>query len=160
MKVYRLVLPFVAFLLFAGAGKKPDLAVRMHAEANQQDTTTFALPAELLYPTPHTAYMERVPRISERDIKSIFITPASDGTFGCAFKLNETGRLHLEVLSTELRGKSLVVLLQTKNAPAHQLPDLVIDSKITDGVIYVPHGITALEIKVLEKEFHVANPKK
>ena len=65
-----------------------------------------------------------------------------------------------EVLSTELRGKSLVVLLQTKNAPAHQLPDLVIDRKISDGVIYVPHGITALEIKVLEKEFHVSNPKK
>ncbi len=159
MRLHLFALPLLAFFLFTGMNRPPDLAFRVHVEANQQDTSTFSAPAELQYPTPHTAWIEKIPRISEREVKAIFLTPASDGTWGCAFKLDETGRLHLEVLSTEKRGKSLVVFLQTKNF-THQVIDLVIDQKISDGVIYVPHGITSKEVKILQKEFHVANPRK
>jgi hypothetical protein len=159
MRFHHLALPLLALLLFTGGIRKPPLAFRVHVEANQQDTTTFASAVELQYPTPHTAYVEKIPRISERDVRSIFLTPANDGTWGCAFKLDDTGRLHLEVLSTDMRGKSLVVFLQTKTF-THQVIDLIIDRPISDGVIFVPHGITANEVKILEKEFRVANPRK
>ena len=152
--VCRILLPVLAFLCFAAAAKKqPDVTVRIHAEANPQDGERFANPAALRFP-PRAAYIQKVPVVSERHIKAIYPFQAPDGSWGCAFKLDGSGRLALEVLSTDRRGSSIVVFLSTRKA-THQVIDMVIDQRVTDGVITVQQGLTELEIQLLKKQFPV-----
>lgn len=152
--VCRLLLPVLALVCFSAAAKKgPELTVRFHAEANQQDTERFASPAQLRFP-PRSVFIEKVPTLSERHIKAIFPFKAPDGTWGCAFQLDGSGRLALEVLSTDRKGTSLVVFVSTKNQ-THQVIDMLVDQRVTDGVVTVQHGLTDLEIAMLRKQYRV-----
>ncbi len=149
----RLAFCSLALLFLPGAASKNyQIGIRFHTEANANDSGVFSSPVTVQYPAAHQAYVEQVPRVSERDVKGIYPFPAEDGSYGCAFYLDGTGRLHLEVLSTERRGTCLVVFLQTKLG-VHHVGDLLIDQRISDGIIVVPRGFTQLEISALEKEF-------
>lgn len=150
MRTVSRLLPLFA-LLFLGAAKKPALSVRFHLEANARDGEPFAMPVKLRNP-PRDAFAERVPSISERDVRAIFPVTAPDGSFGCAFQLNKHGSLKLQTMSLEKRGSAIVVFISTK-AGMHQVIDLVIDKPIRDGIIYVPQGMTQLEILALQKQF-------
>ena len=141
-----------------GMGGKPPVAIRFFVEANAQDTEHFSNPIHLLNP-PRDAYIENVPEISERMIKGIYPFKAANGTWGCSFKLDESGRLSLEMLSTSRRGSSIVAMLSTK-AHTRTVIDMLIDKQITDGVISIPYGLTELEIAVLTREFPVLGEKK
>ncbi len=153
------LLSLLAVVFLTGSAGQPPITVRFFAEANQQDTERFAAPAHLQYPTPHSAFIERIPTVSERDIVSIYPFPAADGTWGCAFKLEESGKLHLYVLSTERKGSSLVVFVQTK-LYVRQVIDMVIDKPNDDGIISIPRGFTQPEIAMLSKQFRVMGSKK
>src|SRR5690349_18301086 len=120
----RLFIPLIALLLLCGAAKKPELTVRFHTEANQRDGDAFASPIQLKYP-PRPAFIEKVPSLSERNIQAIYPFEAPDGTWGCAFKLDNSGRINLEVLSTERRGTSLIAFVSTK-ANTHQVAEMII----------------------------------
>jgi hypothetical protein len=141
-----------------GMGGKPPVAVRFFVEANAQDTDRFASPIKLQNP-PREAYIEKVPSISERMIKAIYPFQAANGTWGCAFKLDEGGRLNLEAASATRRGNSMVAFVGTKTG-THQVVDMLIDKPIHDGVITIPYGLTEIEIAALSKEFPVLGQKK
>ena len=155
---FRFTFCLLALALLPGAAsKKIDAGIRFHTEANPNDTAVFSTSVIIQYPTAHQAYVEKVPRVSERDVRAIYPFPANDGSWGCAFYLDDQGRIHLESLSTEKRGSCLVVFLSTKMG-VHHVADLVIDQRITDGIIVVPHGFTQLEITMLQKEFKSLRP--
>ena len=145
-------------LTFLGMAKKPPLTVRFHLEANKLDTERFATPVQLKHP-PREAYMERVAALSERNIVAIFPFTAADGTWGCSFKLDNSGRINLEVLSTERRGSTLVGFISTKSG-THQTVDQMIDAPIKDGIVSIPSGLSALEIAALQKQFRVMGQRK
>jgi hypothetical protein len=158
--LFRLTLCFLALALLPGAAsKKTDVGIRFHTEANPNDTAVFSTSVVIQYPTSHQAYVEQVPRVSEREVRAIYPFPANDGSYGCAFYLDNVGLIHLEALSSERRGTCLVVFLQTKLG-VHHVTDLLIDKKITDGIIVVPHGFTQLEIAALQKQFKTLAPEK
>jgi hypothetical protein len=149
-------LRFLAPLLllsFAGMTKRPDFIVRFFVEANSQDTERFASPVQLKYP-PRSAYIERVPVVSERQIKGIFPFSADDGSWGCAFALDPSGRLSLQTASMENRGKSMVAFIGTKKG-THQVIDMIIDRPISDGIITIQKGMTIGEIEALGKRYPV-----
>jgi hypothetical protein len=152
-KFRLLSLSLLALCLIAGAKKEPELTVRFHREANRLDGEQFANPVQLRFP-PRQAYIEKIPSISERHIYAIYPMQAPDGTWGCTFQLNPSGRMNLEVLSTEFRGKSLVVFISTKRG-VHQVIDMQIDKPISDGIISVPNGLSQMEIAALEKAFPI-----
>jgi hypothetical protein len=154
MKTGRLLLLLPLALLLVAAAKKPALALRFHVETNARDGDAFAMPIKFENP-PRDGYIERVPSLSERDVRAIFPTNAGDGSFGCAFMLTAHGRTSLQTFSTERRGSSLAVFVSTKTG-THQVIDLAIDKPITDGIIYVPRGLTQLEIAALQKQFPTA----
>jgi len=154
MKIARLLLTLPLLLLFVAAAKKPAIAVRFHVETNARDGEVFAMPVKFQNP-PRDGYVERVPSLSERDVRAIFPTNAGDGTLGCAFIFNAHGRTGLQTFSTERRGSSLAIFISTKSG-THQVIDLTIDKPITDGIIYVPRGLTQLEIGALQKQFPTA----
>jgi hypothetical protein len=152
----RFLVPLVLFS-FAGMTKRPDFIVRFFVEANSQDTERFSSPIQLKYP-PRSAYIERVPVVSERNIKGIFPFSAPDGTWGCAFQLDPSGRLSLQTSSMENRGKSMVVYIGTKKG-THQVIDMVIDKPIGDGIITIQRGMSIGEIEALGKRYPVLGRK-
>ena len=134
-----------------GMSRKPIVTVRFHVEANSRDTDTFSMPVNLLYQRRST-HVSRVPAFSEKQIKAIFPFEAGDGTWGCAFQLDVQGRIRLETMSSESRGSAMVVFIGTKGG-MHQVVDMIIDRPVTDGVITIPKGLTALEVAALRKQF-------
>jgi hypothetical protein len=146
----RLLAPLL-LLSFAGMTKRPDFIVRFFVEANSQDTERFSSQVQLKYP-PRSAYIERVPVVSERNIKGIFPFSAPDGTWGCAFQLDPSGRLNLQTQSMENRGRSMVAFIGTKKG-THQVIDMIIDRPISDGVITIQKGMTIGEIEALGNRF-------
>lgn len=157
MKTARLLLFLSLALLFVAAAKKPTIALRFHVETNARDGDVFAMPVKFQNP-PRDGFVERVPSLSERDVRAIFPTNAGDGTLGCAFMLTAHGRTSLQTFSTERRGSSLVIFISTKTG-THQVIDMAIDKPITDGIIYVPRALTELEIAALQKQFPTAGPR-
>ncbi len=139
-------------------GNKPVITVRFYAEANKQDTERFARPISFHHP-PREAYVENVPSIHERHIKAVYPFQAKDDSWGCAFALDNSGRLNLEVLSTERRGSTLVAFIGTK-AGVHQATELLIDKPILDGIISIPSGLTELEVAAITKSWPVIGQKK
>lgn len=148
----------LAGLLFLGMAAKIPVTVRFFVEANAQDTERFASPITLRNP-PRQAFIEKFPTVHERLIRAIYPFQAADGSWGCAFKLNESGRLNLEVLSTDKRGRSIVAFVGTK-AGSHQVIDMQIDRPIHDGIIMIPYGLTELEVAALTKEFPIMGAEK
>jgi hypothetical protein len=153
MRFSRLLLPVLALGCLGFAERPPEFSVRFFAEANARDGRSFSTPMKLGNP-PRDGFVEKVPSVHERQISSIFPFRAADGTWGCAFKLDNDGRINLEVVSTERRGTFLVGFIGT-NKGQHRLPDMIIDRTVTDGIISVPHGLTDLEIAILSKQFKV-----
>lgn len=134
-----------------GFAKKPPVTVRFHVEANARDGQPFAMPATFHNPE-RKGFVAQIPVVSERNIDAIFPFPGSDGTMGCAFKLDNFGRTALEEMSLSNRGASVIAFVGTKTG-THQVIDMVIDKVIRDGIISIPRGLTPLEIAVLQKEF-------
>lgn len=141
-----------------GMSQKPKVTVRFHIEANKQDGETFARPVHLQYQNRDT-HIESIPALSEKNIKTILPFRAADGSWGCAFQFNESGRIRLETLSSESRGTSLVVFLGTKTGQ-HQIADMIVDRIVTDGTISIPRGITDIEMLVLRNQFKILGAEK
>jgi hypothetical protein len=147
---FALVLAAAASL---GMSSTPKVTVRFHSEANRNDTSSFAKPIKLAY-AQREVHINRIPEFSERNIKAIFPWKTADGTWGCAFKLNESGRIRLETISSDNKGAAMVAFIGTKNG-MHQVIDMVIDKPITDGIVAIPRGITDVEMLVLRNQFKV-----
>ncbi len=152
MKLVRLLLlPLLAVSVLGMAKKKSSVAIRFHVEANARDGSSFAVPAKFHNPE-RDGFVERVASVSEREIAAIRPVAAQDDSFGCVFKLDLHGTIGLQTLSTEHRGAVLVPVINTKTGP-RQLPEMIIDKPITDGIIFVPRGLTQAEITELQKQF-------
>ena len=151
MKSALRLFPVLLALAGLGMAKKPSVTVRFYAEANARDTEAFSKPITLHNPE-REAYIEKVPSISERSIKAMYPFQVLDGSWGACFKLDNKGRIDLEVLSTERKGSSMVIFVVTPKG-IHQVVDVVIDRKVRDGVITIPRGLTELEIAALKKEY-------
>jgi hypothetical protein len=136
-----------------GMAKKPKVTVRFHAETNPNDTSTFSMPARLLY-QQREATLNRVPVVSERDIKAIFPFKTADGTWGCVFQFDEQGRIRLEAMSSSQQGTALVLYIATKGGQ-HQVADWRVDRPVTTGRITLQRGLSDLEVLVMKQQFKV-----
>jgi hypothetical protein len=159
MKALRLTLIVALAACLTGAAKKPKLAVRFYVEATGEAGGQFTFPAKFTNP-PREGHIEAIPIASERNIEAIYPVENPDGTLGCAFLLDQSGRLALETTSKDRRGASMLVMVQTKKG-THQVIDMVIDKAINDGIIYVPRGISPGEMVFLRQSYRVmGQPKK
>lgn len=146
----------LGILALGGASKgAAPLAVRFHAEANANDTSSFSMPVNLGGDPPRQAVVERIPSISERDIVAVFPFPArGGGSFGAEFQLGDHGRLTLQNLTVMHRGGFLLVMVNGR-----PLLPLTVDRMVADGLIVVPYGFTETEVRSLEQTFpHVGQP--
>ena len=146
------LLPVLALLLVAAAKKEPEVTVRFYTEGMAGDTNSFVVPLYLQNPV-RKIYVSKIPNISERDIEAIYPFQTPDGSLGCVFLLSETGKIALDSLSVEKRGTSLIAVMN--NRPV--IP-LLIDRRISDGILVIPSGLSIPEGLLLKKTFRVFIP--
>jgi hypothetical protein len=149
-------LPILLLLGFCclGLGRKElPLSIRFYTESNQGDTDSFAVPVMLL--SGQKAYVDQIANISERDITSVYPFAVADGSGGCSFKLDSHGSMSLDSLSVEKKGSILIAVVNGR-----QVADLMIDKRITDGIVTIPAGLTTAEMKLILKKFPIIGGKK
>jgi hypothetical protein len=150
----RFFLILLLGLCCMGMGKKkPELDIRFYTETSQSDTGAFAAEVTLL--TGRRTYLDQVAAISEHDIAGIYPFPAQDGSAGCSFKLDARGTIALDTLSVAKRGTYLVAVIDGR-----QVVDIMIDQRVSDGIVTIANGITLDEVKQMEKQFSVIGTKK
>lgn len=152
--------PLVAFLLCASLApatadaRKPRCTLRVHAEANAQDTDVFSSKVASQR-TDKPVTIEKVPTISENDVTAFTAYPATDGTYGVLFQLNDHGKLALDTLSVDRRGKFVYIFVNGRG-----VAELQVDKRITDGRVYVASGLTAADLELMRKSWPLIGARK
>src|SRR4030095_13829499 len=113
MKALRLILFVLLAAFLSGAAKKPQVTVHFHVEAIGNAGGEFTVPVKFRTP-PREGHVEAVAFASERNITAIFPVANADGSLGCAFQLDGSGRLGLETVSKDRRGASILITMATK----------------------------------------------
>jgi hypothetical protein len=147
-----LLIPLALFLatadpLFAGAKKAPPVTIRLHGEASPSDGASFSAEITLLH-SQEKIRINKVPVVSERDIRAFLPFLGTNGSIGAYFLLDAHGANKLQQFSIEDKGGQAVALVNGRVAAA-----LKIDKPVKDGILYVPGGILPEEIKILQKSF-------
>jgi hypothetical protein len=93
--------------------------------------------------------------ISEYDVMAFSPYTARDGTFGALFQLDDHGRVVLDSLSVERRGRFLFVFINGR-----MITGLQIDKRVSDGKIYVPSGLTATDVGLMKKQWPLLGKRK
>ena len=144
----------LAFALLDAAAKERHCTFRVHAQANPQDTDAFSISAGATSSGKEIA-IEKLAWISEHDVMAFSPYPAQDGTFGALFQLDDHGRVVLDTLSVERRGRFLFVFINGR-----MITGLRIDKRVSDGKIYVPAGLTAADVELMKKQWRLLGERK
>jgi len=144
----------MAFALIGAAAKQRHCTFRVHAQANPHDTDIFSMSAGATSSGKNIA-IQKLPWITEHDVSTFSPYPASDGTFGALFQLDDHGRTVLDTLSIEHRGGFLFVFINGR-----MITGLQIDKRVSDGKIYIPSGLTAADVELMKKQWRPREERK
>ena len=145
-----LALSFTAVEAPASGRRKrdPSIAIRVHAQVYAFDPE-FTAKIKVGTP-PREITIEKLASISERDITSFYPYRAADGTFSAVLQLDRHGSAVLENLSAQKLGLSLVVAVGGRAIAA-----LKVDKPISDGVVFVPYGLTEPDVRAMGASFAI-----
>ncbi len=144
----------LAFAATQGVAKQRHCTFRVHAQANPRDSEVFATSVRAQISGKDVA-IEKTPWISEHDVIGFSPYPAQNGTYGALIQLDEHGRVVLDTLSVERRGRFLFVFINGR-----PITELQIDKRVSDGKIYVPSGLTAADIDLMKKDWRLIGQRK
>jgi hypothetical protein len=139
----------LVFVLTDGFGKPRHCTFRVHVQANSHDTDTFSTSTGTTSSGKNIA-IEKLAWITEHDVVGFSPYQSQDGSYGALFQLDGHGRVVLDTLSIENRGRFLFVFVNGRLITALQ-----IDKRVSDGKIYVPSGLSAADIEVMKKEWRL-----
>ena len=142
------------FSIGTATAKQRHCILRFHAEANEHDSDAFSSAMQSQF-TGKRVVIEKTPSLSEHDIVAFRPYPAADGTFGVLLLLDDHGKIALDTLSIEHRGSSLFVFINGR-----PLTELQVDRRVADGKIYLPSGLTAADIALMQKDWPLIGAKK
>lgn len=151
-RIFRLlpaVLLALPLTIHAGQKKPPPVSIRLLAEGQEQEGTSFVTPVELTVPQKKI-FVRKVPVITERDIKAFLPFPGRDGMAGAYLRLDAHGTDKLEQFTTADRGKIAVIMVNGRVAAA-----LNVDRRVTDGILFIPGGILPGEIGLMQQKYPV-----
>lgn len=131
----------------AGSKRRdPGIAVRFHAQVSTYDPS-FSAKVTAGNP-PRDLFVEKLPSISERDIAAFYPYKAADGTFSAAFQLDRHGAATLETISAQNKGRYIVAAVGGRAVAL-----LAVDKRISDGIIFIPSGLTLDDIHKFGESF-------
>lgn len=129
--------------------RKPDFILRVHQETDGDGGgSAFSIPARRASGDQRPTFVSRIPLITERDIEAVFPFKTEDGGSGAALQLRPHGRLALSVGSAEAQGRCFLIY-----ANGRQLPDVLVDQKVEDGIFVIPGGLSDDEIAKLTRRY-------
>ena len=149
MKTLCVIVLGLFFALPDGPAKQRHCTFRVHAQANQRDTEVFATSLKAQIAGKNVA-VEKMPWISELDVAAFSPYPAENGTYGALIQLDDHGRTVLDGLSVERRGRLLFVFVNGR-----LVTELQVDKRVSDGKIYIPSGLTAVDIDLMKKDWRL-----
>jgi hypothetical protein len=144
----------ICLALGSADAKRRHCILRIHTEANPQDTEIFSSSVRAQFSGKPIA-IEKLPRISEWDVEAFFPLPVGKNNFGALFQLDDHGRLALDALSVERRGGLLFVFINGR-----PITELQIDKRVSDGRIYIASGLTAADIELMKKDWRLIGQRK
>lgn len=144
----------LALAFSVAAAKARHCTFRVHVEANPRDTVVFASSVRAQFSGKDVA-IERVPRISERDVVAFYPFEGGRGNFGALLQLDDHGRIALDALSIEHRGSLVFVFVNGR-----PITQMQIDKRVSDGKIYIPSGLSAADIELMKKDWPLIGGKK
>ena len=144
----------LAFSLADGIAKQRHCTFRVHAQANPRDSEVFATSVRAKISGKDVA-IEKMPWISEHDVSGFSSYAAQNGTYGALIQLDEHGRVVLDTLSVERRGRFLFVFINGR-----MITELQVDKRVSDGKIYIPAGLTAADIDLMKKDWRLIGQSK
>jgi len=154
MKLIAACALFALLLPALSEARKPRCTLRVHLEANERDSEVFA--SQMRSPaTGKKVVIEKAATISENDVVAFHPYQASDGSYGVLFKLNDHGKLALDTLSVERRGRFLYIFVNGR-----PVSELQIDRRVSDGQLYVASGLTQSDVQLMAKEWRVIGQRK
>ena len=127
---------------------------RAHAEANRNDTIVFVTAVRAKFSGKEIA-IEKIPRLTERDVEAFYPYPKATGGYGALLQLDEHGRLVLDALSIERRGSLLFVFINGR-----PITEMQIDQRVSDGRVYIADGLSAADIESMKKDWRLIGQKK
>ncbi len=134
--------------------RKAQCTLRAHAEANPNDGESFSSQLRSSV-TGKNIVIEKAPTISENDVVAFRPYSARDGSLGVLFQLNDHGKLALDTLSIDRRGRYLYVFVNGR-----PMAELQIDRRVSDGKLYIPSGLVAADIELMKKQWPVIGAPK
>ena len=149
MKMFCATMLALLLALPSGVAKDRHCMFRLHAEANPRDTAAFATSVPAQFSGKDIA-IERMPRISERDVAAFYPYSAGNGTYGALFQLDDHGRIALDALSIERRGSLLFAFINGR-----PITELESDKRVADGKIYIASGLTAADVESMKKDWRL-----
>jgi hypothetical protein len=154
MKTACASLIFAFLALIPASARNPHCMLRLHAEANPQDTPAFstAVRAKL---SGRDVAIEKIARISEHDVVGFYPYALGNGNYGALLQLDEHGRLTLDALSVERRGGFVFVFVNGR-----AITELQIDKRVSDGKIYLPSGLTAADVQLMKKDWRLIGQRR
>jgi hypothetical protein len=154
MRVFCVFAACLAFALIEAGAKQRHCTFRVHAQANPHDSDVFSMSGRTTSSGKDIA-IEKLAWITENDVAAFSPYPSPDGTFGALFQLDEHGRVVLDTLSIEHRGSFLFVFVNGRI-----ITNLQIDKRVSDGKIYIPSGLTAGDVELMKKDWHLLGQRK
>lgn len=133
----------------SGSGSKkrdPIIAIRFYGQVPSFDPT-FTAKVKVGTP-PREVYIEKIPSISERDVASFYPYRSADGSYSVVLQLDRHGSAVLEALSAERIGMVLIASVSGRLTAT-----LKIDKPISDGIIFIPSGLTVADIRAMGASF-------
>jgi hypothetical protein len=126
---------------------------RVHVAANANDTDRFAQPVHSR--TGRDVFVEKTPWLTEREVRAFCPFRAADGSYSALLYLDDHGRTILDTESVERRGSLLFVFINGR-----PLCELLVDRRVSDGKIYLPYGLSADDIKLMNKDWKLMSHQK
>lgn len=139
------------------AARRPKCSVRFYAEVSSYSENPFATPIKTFSP-PRQVFIENSAFISERNITGVHVFPFQDGTWGCVFRLDSSGRIALATVTSANRGRSVFFYLGNEKT-SRQVLEIFVDRPVNDGVLPVSRGLTYPEVQLLQKQFPPLKPE-
>src|SRR5881227_976919 len=143
MKILGAIVLCLLWAPVGGFAKQRHCTFRVHAQANPRDSEVFATSVRAQISGKDVA-IEKTPWISEHDVIGFAPYPAQNGTYGALIQLDEHGRVVLDTLSVERRGGFLFVF-----GNGRAITELQIDKRVSDGKIFIPSGLTGVDIDLM-----------
>ena len=131
--------------------KKVPFLLGLHIETTDRDSATFSMPVNVLYP-PMTVTVEKMSMVSQREVKAFYPGAETPTGYGAYFQFDPHGTKALESITTTHRDKFLVVIFN--NRPICRLR---VDRPVRDGILYVPTGISADELRTIGLKLPLIN---